>query len=85
MKNSTYDSLVAEHGGNPVRLYKVIEYAGFDTEKAAIEAFNKGTFAFPTFPLGGKNRKWWVDLKKLAQYIDKQEREYTEKFNYLHN
>ena len=87
MKNSTYGSLVAKHGGKMVPLTNEIalEYAGLKLAKTAISEFNKGNLPFPLFRIGNKHGKWKVNMEKLADYLDSKDREYTEKFNYLHN
>ena len=61
------------------------EYAGLKLAKTAISEFHKGNLPFPLFRIGNKNGKWKVNMERLADYLDKKDREYTEKFNYINN
>ena len=85
MKNNTYDSLVAKHGGKMIPLEDICIYAGYKTLKAAKEKAINHSLPFPSFKTGGRNGVWFVNAEHLAKYLDEQDRKYTEKYNYLHN
>ena len=85
MNKNTAEHLIEQYGCKMIPLELCLEYAGYKTLKTAQASAVNLVLPFPAFKTGGRNGKWFVNAEHLAKYLDEQDREYTEKFNYLHN
>ena len=82
MNNKTYDYLVEKHGNRMIPLSEAAGYIGITSLKFAVEKAAKFDLPFPAFPAGKRRETWLVNAEHLADYLDRLDREWTEKFNY---
>ena len=78
----TAEALIKEHGSKMIPLEIACKYAGIETLKTAKERAINFDLPFPAFKVGRRNGNWFVNVERLAEYLDKQDKEYTQKYLY---
>lgn len=80
MTISTFHALLIELGDITPHLDKISEKYFTLKPDVAYRLASKQSLPIPAFKLGDKKSKWMVNLKDLADYIDKQHEEATKEW-----
>jgi len=71
LRPSTYFALMAEFGTGDIPVTEIgKKYFGFDEQKSKNTAA-KNQYPFPVFRAGTQKSVWMVDIKEMADYLDK--------------